>query len=90
METTREQILVWELLKLEQSEWWQEIVRVHKHEKQALIDGIMTIDPSRDEKCYSLNDMDKLIITYINWLLNAPQALKNDLEPMIKTDTPNL
>jgi len=87
---TREQLLISELLKLEQSEWWKEIVSIHKSEKEALVEWILEINSIRDEKIYSLNDLDKLMIKYIDWLINAPTTLKWELEPLIETQTPNL
>jgi len=89
-ELTREQLLISELLKLEQSEGWKHIVDVHKSEKKALMEQIMAINPTNDEKLYSANDLSRNMILYIDWLINAPSVLKWELEPMIETQTPNL
>lgn len=89
METlSREQMMLHDLQKLELSEGWKLIVDVMQKERSALVDNVMSIENARDNKTYSLNDMDRLMIQWIDNVIISPTALKNKLEPVIKTDTP--
>ena len=89
METlSREQMMLHDLQKLELSEGWKLIVDVMQKERSALVDNVMSIENARDNKTYSLNDMDRLMIQWIDNVIISPTALKKKLEPVIKTDTP--
>ena len=86
----KENQIINNLKSLEVSEGWQIIKKALKEDKEALIQQLIyNIKATDDKWTYSKSDLWREKIALIDTMIDLPGLLKEQYEPVIKTDTPS-